>query len=204
MKNNLLHITLLLKTPLILGVFLFFGSCENDMQEIRELTAKQDSAIFSAQNVEVTYSSKGRPNGLMKAPLLVRYMQEKDKSYTEFPEGIKMFFYNEKGVTTSTLRSNYAIYYEDEERWVAKYDVEVVNENGEMLNTEYLVWSRKEEKITSDQFVKLTTNDGVIYGDDGFESNQTFTSWEVINGRGVIDVETDEDPQKKKVKGRAK
>jgi len=180
-----------LKTPVILGVFIFLFSCENDIKEVCELTAKQDSAIHSAQNVEIQYSTNGKISGLMKTPLLNRFFEDNKKSYIEFPKGIEIFFYNDSAVVTSTLKANYAIYYEDEERWVAKYDVEVVNENGEKLNTEYLVWLRNEEKITTDQFVKVTTNDGIIYGEDGFVSNQTFTTWEVINGRGVLNVDTD-------------
>jgi len=194
LNKNILNIAIsLVKTPLILGVFIFLCACENDIQEIRELTAKQDSAIVSGRNVEIKYSSNGIISGLMKAPVMSHYFVENKKSYYELPKGMHMFFYNEIGVVTSTLKSNYAIYYIDEGKWIAKYDVEVVNENGEKLNTEYLVWLRDEEKITTDQFVKVTTNDGIIYGEDGFVSNQTFTSWEVINGRGVLNIDADND-----------
>ncbi len=131
---------------------MFLFSCENDVQEIRELTAKQDSAIYSAQNVEIKYTTNGIPTGFMKAPILSRFLDEGNKSHIEFPKGMNMFFYNDSGIVTSTLKSNYAIYYEDEGKWIAKYDVEVVNENGEQLNTEYLVWLRDEEKIIIKNF----------------------------------------------------
>jgi len=180
------------KTSMLLGVFIFLFSCENDIQEIRELTAKQDSAIVSAKNVEISYTTEGKLNVLMTAPVLSRYLENKDKSMLEFPKGMEMFFYNDEGKVTSTLKANYSIYYEDEGKWIAKYDVEAVNEKGEKLNTEYLVWLRDQEKITTDQFVKVTTEDGIIYGDDGFVSNQTFSKWEVINGRGVLNIETNE------------
>ena len=176
-----------------LSVFLLiFASCENDIQQVNDLTLKQDSAILSATNVEITYTNNGIRTVLMKSPELRRYVNNVDKPYLEFPQGLKMFFYDKKGDITSTLRANYSIYYEEEGKWIAKYDVEAVNEEGEQLNTEYLIWLRDEETISTDQFVKITTNDGIIYGDDGFVSNQSFTKWEVINGRGVIDIDTDE------------
>jgi LPS export ABC transporter protein LptC len=165
-------------------------SCENDIQEIRELTAKQDSAVYSAQNVEIKYSSNGKLSGLMKTPVLNRYFEGNNKTYLEFPKGMLMFFYNADEVVTSTLKANYAIYYEDEGRYIAKYNVEIVNEAGEKLNTEYLVWLREEEKITTDQFVKVTTKDEILYG-DGLVANQNFTSWEVINVRGDINFVTE-------------
>jgi LPS export ABC transporter protein LptC len=180
--NSKLFYIKLLKAPLFLGVFIFMFSCENDIQEIRELTAKQDSAIYSAFNVEIKYSTNGKTTGLMKAKVLNRFIEADGKTYiNEFPEGMHMIFYNKEGKATSNLKSNYSIYYEDEGRWIAKYDVEVVNENNEKLNTEYLIWLRDEEKITSDQWVKITTEDGVFYGDNGFVSNQEFTSWKIFN-----------------------
>lgn len=181
----------MLKTPIIIGVLAFLWSCENDIQKVKELTAKQDSAIVSAQNIEMRYTTNGINNVIMNAPVLNRYIDEGKKTYLEFPDGMKLRFYNDSGQVTSTMRANYSIYYEDEGKWIARYDVEATNENGETLNTEYLVWLQNEQKISSDQFVKITTADGIIYG-DGFVSDQTFSSWEVLNGRGVINFESDE------------
>lgn len=172
---------LLVKTPLLLGVFIFLFSCENDVQVIRELTAKQDSAIYSAFNVEIKYSTNGITNGLMKAKLLNRFVDNHSETYLEFPEGVQMFFYDEQGNITSTLKADYSIFYEDKGEWIARYNVEVVNESNEKLNTEYLLWLRKEEKISSDQPVTITTEEGVFYGENGFVSNQEFTDWEIIN-----------------------
>jgi len=193
LKHKLLHIKeLITKAPLLLGAFVFFISCENDIKQVMELSAKQDSAIVSASNVEITYSTDGNTVVLMKAPELLRYIENEKKSYFEFPKGMHMFFYDDFGKVSSTLKANYSIYYEDEGRWVAKYDVVSVNKKGEKLNTEYLVWLRDEEKITTDQFVKITMADGsIIYG-DGFESNQTFSSWEVVNGRGILNIKDTE------------
>ncbi len=192
MKTKPYHLlNLFVRTPLLLGVLVFLWGCENNIEKVKELTAKQDSAIVSARNIEMIYTTKGIYNVLMKAPLLNRYIEEKQKTYLEFPEGVSLFFYDEKGDVTSTLKANYSIYYEDEGRWIARYDVVAVNDKGETLNTEYLIWLQKEAKISSDQFVKVSTADGIIYG-DGFESDQTFSSWEVINGRGVINMNNNE------------
>jgi LPS export ABC transporter protein LptC len=179
------------KTPLLLGVLFFLCSCENDIQKVKELTAKQDSAIVSARNIEMLYTTKGITKVLMKAPLLNRYLDDKQKSHLEFPEGITLTFYDEFGTVSSKLKANYSIYYEDEGKWIARYDVEAVNKNNEILNTEYLIWMQKEAKVSSDQFVKFTTTDGIIYG-DGFNSDQTFSSIEIINSRGEINISENE------------
>ena len=181
---------IIIKTPyVLLGVFIFLiSSCENDIQKVRELTAKQDSALIIAQKVEINYTTYGIKTVLMKTPELRKYSEKNEESYIEFPKGIKMYFYDKDGKVSSTLKANYSIYYEEEGRWIAKYDVEAINKKGERLNTEYLIWLRDKQTISSDQFVKITTNDGIIYGDNGFTSDQTFSNWEVINGRGTLNI----------------
>lgn len=171
---------------------MFLFSCENDIEQVKELTARQDSAIISAQQVKIVYTTNGKKNVVMDAPELDRYQDGKENSIIEFPKGLKMYFYDETGKETSSLRANYSIYYEKEGKWIAKYDVEAVNEDGVKLNTEYLVWLQNEALIKTDHFVKVTTNEGIIYGDDGFVSDQTFSEWEVINGRGVLNVNGNE------------
>ncbi len=188
MKLSIQHIIkLIYKTPIIIGVLVFIASCENDIKEVQELTAKQDSAIVSAKDIEMKYTINGKLQVLMTAPILNRYIEEDGKSYTDFPKGMNLIFYDEFGNISSTLKSNYSIYWQSDGIWEAKYDVEAVNEKGEKLNTEYLIWHQETEKISSDKFVTMTTTDGIIYG-DGFVSNQDFSSWELINGRGIINV----------------
>lgn len=189
-NKNIWHIAFV-KTPIIIGVFMLLFACENDIEEVREISAKQDSASMSVKQVEISYSLLGKQKILMKAPKLERYVKSKKEVILIFPEGVKIVFYDSVETETSMLKANYSIYYESEGIWEAKSDVEATNEKGEKLNTEYLVWNQKEETISSDQLVKMSTEDGIIYG-DGFISDQEFSSWEVQNGRGVINIDMDE------------
>ena len=69
-----------------------------------------------------------------------------------------------------------------------KYNVEVVNVNGEKLNTEHLIWDEQKKKIISDDFVKITTAKEIIMG-KGLEANQDFTQYEIKEVTGTIRVE---------------
>ena len=60
----------------------------------------------------------------------------------------------------------------------------------EILNTEHLIWLQKEEKIYTEEFVKITTPDEIIYG-DGLEANQQFTKYRIKNIKGTIAVDED-------------
>ncbi|HIN39145.1 MAG TPA: LPS export ABC transporter periplasmic protein LptC, partial [Flavobacteriales bacterium] len=84
--------------------------------------------------------------------------------------------------------ANYAISYEKKGTMEAKGNVVLINEIGEKLNTEYLIWNQKEAKIFSDKFVKITTKDEIIMG-EGFESNESFTNFKIHHIKGTILVE---------------
>lgn len=45
----------------------------------------------------------------------------------------------------------------------------------------------KAERIYSDKFVRITTEDEILYG-EGFESNQEFTNWKIIKPTGSIKI----------------
>ncbi|MFZ9943462.1 MAG: LPS export ABC transporter periplasmic protein LptC, partial [Bacteroidia bacterium] len=72
-------------------------------------------------------------------------------------------------------------------------NVEVVNFKNEKLNTEYLVWNEMTKKISSNEFVKITTTDKIIFG-TGFESNQDFTNYRIFKITGTINISRNENP----------
>lgn len=72
-----------------------------------------------------------------------------------------------------------------------KNDVVVVNEKGERLNTEHLIWDEKTRRIYTDVFVKITTPDKVFYG-DGLDADDSFMKWVIKKPRGTFYVNTDE------------
>ena len=64
-------------------------------------------------------------------------------------------------------------------------DVKVYNISGDLLETEHLIWNEKTEKIYTEEFVKITTKDEVIYG-EGLESNQYFSQYTIKKIKGTI------------------
>ena len=87
--------------------------------------------------------------------------------------------YNDQLEVKSKLDADYGIRYERGEKMEARKNVTVVNQKGETLNTEHLIWDERKEKLTSDEFVKITTNDEIIFG-NGFEANQDFTKYKIF------------------------
>jgi LPS export ABC transporter protein LptC len=107
------------------------------------------------------------------------------KPITELSKGMKISFYDVNMNVISRMKSSYAIHYEQEHRWEARNNVEVVNLKGEKLNTEKLIWDERENKLLSDNFVKITTSKEIIMG-NGFEADQDFSHYKIFNVTGHI------------------
>lgn len=163
----------------------FLASCVNNPAEVNTLTEKNTGPVQTAQNIEILYSDSARLKVRVVAPELNKFTG--DKPHILFPKGVKAYFYDINQKVSSSLSAKYAVNYEDENKIEARKDVEVINDKGEKLNTEHLVWDRNTQMLYSEQFVKITTSDEVIYG-DGFEADQDFTKYRIKKIKGTINL----------------
>ena len=169
----------------LVGVLL---SCSNKIEDIEKYDDSEEFPTQIAKEIEVMYSTKGAVVFQLKAPLLKQYMTEKE--YNEMPEGVEVKIFDSLMNVTTKLTANYAIDSTYADKMEAMYDVVVINEKGEMLNTEHLVWDRTTGQITSDVFVKITTADQVLMG-EGLISNQDFSEYRILKPRGTINIDND-------------
>ena len=190
-------------TQLYILVFLtlLFTSCENDIAEVNSITAEAQKALplESSKNVEFIYSDSAIVRARLKAPQIDRYAGK--KPYLELPKGMNIVFFQEDKKVQSNLTANYGIGYDNGngvmEKMEAKGNVIVINEKGEKLNTEHLIWNTFTKKIYTDAFVKITTKDQVICG-DGMEADQDFSEYEIKNVTGTFDIKDGDIPGEKK------
>ena len=164
---------------------MIFSSCETDINEVNQITSKEIFAKETAKNVDIIYTENALLEAKLKSPQLDRY--ETDNPYFEMPIGMKITFYNDEKEKESELTANYGISYDNEEKMEARDDVVVINKKGEKLNTEHLIWDERKEMIYSDEFVKITTKDEILYG-EGFEANQNFSKYKIYKIKGTINL----------------
>lgn len=170
---------------IIMGASVLF-SCTNDIKQIHFPVDISTLPSQSAKNIEILYSDSAILKIKINAPVLERFTNT-DEPYIEFKDGIKVLFYDRYKNVESSLEANYATFDETTETWEAKEDVVVVNKKGEVINTELLIWDRKNELLTSDKFVKITTADEILYG-EGFEADQNFNDYTIHNPKGEINL----------------
>ena len=174
-------------TVLFLAVFfLSVTGCRDEALTLDEAVSQKEVVVETGKNVSLLYSEFGQHKVEVIAPTMKRYLTK--EPYVEFPDGLRLYFYNPDGEIDSRLSANYGIGYEKEEKMTVRDDVVIVNLKGEKLNTEELIWKQADGKIYSDKFVKITTEDEIIFG-EGFEASEDFSDYTIKNIKGTIQLE---------------
>lgn len=168
---------------LLLAFVALISSCANDPAKVKSFTQSKKLPLQTAHDVDVLYSDSARLKIHLTAPQVDDYMGQ--ETYTEMPKGVKVEFFNDSGKLDSYLTSNYAIRNQRQNMMEARNNVVVVNNRGERLNTEDLIWDGTKRRIHTDAYVTITTADQVIYG-TGLESDEMFTDYEIKNVKGKV------------------
>ncbi len=169
---------------LFAGAAILFYACENNLEQIKAFSSPENLPIGEAINIETLFTDSGQVRFMMKAPKLLQFENE-NGNYFEFPEGIELVKYDAHKNIISSITSNYAKQFVKEKKWEAKNNVIATNANGDTLKTEHLFWEEKEEKIYTDEFVRIIRADQIITG-VGFQSDQSLENWKIRNPKGTI------------------
>ena len=179
---------------LILFISLLSLCCNNDLEIINTFTQDANHPLQTGKNIEVQYTDSTRLQLIFKAPRMKKFLSDEDEgAYYEFEEGIEVFFYDDDERLESTFKAGYANYYEKQSLWKAHDSVVARNvQTNEQLTTEELFWDQKNKRIYSKVFTKITNEDGVFYGEKGFESDQKLENYKLIGSSGSVEVEDEE------------
>ncbi len=140
--------------------------------------------LSEGQNVDVQYTENDRIKVKMKA----KTTQEFKNGDREFPDGLYLEFYNDKGILTSTLKANNAFYFKEQNLWRGRGKVEVVNlEKKQQLNTEELFWKQSDKKIYTEKFVTIKLENEVVYG-TGLDAAQDLSTYVIKKVEGEFEV----------------
>jgi LPS export ABC transporter protein LptC len=181
------------RMPLLLFGILFLSfSCKSDIEKVNIFAGDLNLPDQSAVKLEVEYTDTGKLQLRFITPLLNRYLSTDDPFY-EFPEGIEIYFYDSNEKEKSIITANYSIYHETSKIWEARDSVVARNiETGEQIETEQMFWNEPEHVIYSTVFTKITNEDGVFFGEKGFEATQDLTEYRLIGSTGTVRVKDEE------------
>lgn len=179
---------------LFLGTAILFYACsDNKIVEIQAFSSPEDLPIQEATDFQTLYTDSGQVRFSLKTPKLLRFEND-GKAYVEFPQGMELVKFDEKQNVISTITADYAKQFEKESKWEAKNNVVVTNIQGDTLKTEHLIWEEKTEKIYTEEFVRIITENQTITG-IGMTSDQNMTNWKIKDVKGIIYLDVKENNQ---------
>ncbi len=162
---------------LITGAALFF-SCREKI-DIINTSLKPELPTQVVHDFKTSYTDSAVLQLEMQAPLM-EYYGNMDDPYTDFDEGIEVYFYEGRDSLTGEIKANFARYTESKELWEVRDNVVALNSKGEKLETELLFWDEGKGLIFTDKYVRITQLDQIIMG-NGLESDTKFDKWEIKN-----------------------
>ncbi len=175
MKNISNHIFL----PVFFLVTIFIMSCAGD--EIKpeiDLTLEEENLpIQESWNSKVIFTDEGKLQGILYSDHMREYNDPKEKLL----DGVKIIFYNKEGKPTSRLTSKKGKIDELTQDMYAIDSVVATNDSSHVkLETDELMWRKKDKKIVTDKFVRITSDEEIIEG-YGFESDQQIKNYVIRN-----------------------
>ena len=167
----------------IFSLIVLFIACTDDFSTFEPMQYDGKFPDESAKNMEIIFSDSGRTNFIINANLLNKYISI-EEPYMDFPEGVKVVSFDEYGKEQSILTADYAISFEYTEQIEAHKNVVITNvQKRETIETEKIIWDKRNKRIYSDVEVRQTKADGTINIGDGFESDEYFSKYSIKNPR---------------------
>lgn len=166
------HIKIFIKSIAVVCTTAMLFSCTNNTKKVKDFLADKNLPIGIAKKAHHTYKDSGRITSKLITPLLNDFSNRKEHPYNEFPNGIKIVNFNNKGKDSVTIVGDYAISF-------AKTQISEINGNVVVFNhtekskleTEQLFWDQNTKYFVTEKAFTFTTIKDTIYG-VGFECKE--------------------------------
>lgn len=164
------------------AVTMFF-SCQNNFKEVQQIGVLENEPVGIAEGINLKYTDSGKVQAHLISKKMVDY-SNLDFSFSEFPEGMTLNLFDNKGNKT-TIVSDYAVVYDKTGLIDLQDNVVLTTHDGKKLNAEQLYFDQNKEWLFTNKPVKFTDNDQIING-KGFDSNMDFTTARVLEISGIV------------------
>ncbi|PJJ10560.1 LPS export ABC transporter protein LptC [Flavobacterium sp. 1] len=144
--------------------------CESNFKEVHNNDYSEFVPSGDADQVNLKYTDSGRIKSILVSPKMFDYSNV-DFAFTEFPKGVDVTIYDDKGKKTF-IRSNYAVSYKLTNIIDLQGKVKITSEAGQILETEQLFFDQKNQWFYTEKKFKLTdaanssTGQGIDFSKD--------------------------------------
>ncbi|MDD5149846.1 MAG: LPS export ABC transporter periplasmic protein LptC [Flavobacterium sp.] len=162
----------------VITVTLFFG-CESNFKEVQKINFSEFVPTGDADNINLKYTDSGRIKAILISPKMLEYGSV-DFPFSEFPKGIDVTIYDNKGKKTF-IKSNYAVSYKTTYIIDLIGNVKITSQDGQTLETEQLYFDQKNDWFFTEKSFKFTDPKGVSNG-QGIDFSKDF---KVVNSQKI-------------------
>ena len=161
---------------------LFAFSCKNELSEIRTLDFN-NSPVTVAKNINSIYTDSGIVSSKLISPKMYNF-SNMHFPYFEFPESIKMIFYDEKK-NESIITADYVISYNKTDLVDLRSNVIIITSTNDTLYTDQLYYDKGQEWLFTNHSFRYKSFDKDIKG-VGFDSNINFSKINFLDVNGYV------------------
>ncbi|MDA9892548.1 LPS export ABC transporter periplasmic protein LptC [Flavobacteriaceae bacterium] len=177
LSNNIIRV-------MVFTIALLF-SCEDNSQALKEMNMDRQDPLATAKSIRMVYTDSLKIQAILTAPKHVDYTNLSFR-YAEFPEGLKVIFFDNDGNENEVL-ADYGILYDETKLIDLKGNVQLKSHDGSILTTTQLFWDSENEWLFTEQ--PFTFNDqDYNFNALRLDTNRDFTKFQTGNLIGTITV----------------
>tara|TARA_B100001109_G_C18603889_1_gene353725 strand:- start:29 stop:613 length:585 start_codon:yes stop_codon:yes gene_type:complete len=184
-----LKFKLINKTLVIIAITTFF-SCDDSSTLFKQINTFNENPVGIAYNINMTYTDSASIKARLEAPVHLDFSHLSFK-YSEFPDGLKVIFYNEQN-QENTVYADYGILYNQTKIVDLQGNVVLLSYDGSRLQTDQMYWDAEKEWLFTEEPFLFQNNDYNLAA-NRLDTNKEFSKFQTGKLSGTIAVEEKKD-----------
>ena len=180
-----LKFKLINKTLVIIAITTFF-SCDDSSTLLKQINTFKENPVGIAYNINMTYTDSASIKARLEAPVHLDFSHLSFK-YSEFPDGLKVIFYNEQN-QENTVYADYGILYNQTKIVDLQGNVVLLSYDGSRLETDQMYWDAEKEWLFTEEPFLFQNNDYNLAA-NRLDTNKEFSKFQTGKLSGTIAVE---------------
>lgn len=167
-------------------------SCNNDMRNLQQLSIQKKFPQGEAFDFKLVYTDSTKVVAVVTSKLNKDFTNQR-MPYSEFPEGVKVEFYDQAR-HKNIVEANYGIIYPSSDMVELHDNVVLTTYDGKKLKTSQLFWDQKEDWIFTDREFSFTDETkGTVTNGIGMDFDKKFSTVKAHKTTGILAIEDNEE-----------
>ncbi len=151
------HFKILKNILKIFFVFILITSCESNFEEIKQINKKIKTPVGITDNFVLKYSDSANIKAILESPKNLDYTNQVFP-YSEFPNGLKIEFFDPNEGST-VVSSDYGIVYYETKIVSLEGNVKILSSDGSSILSPQIYWDPDQEWLFTEKNIVFSGKD---------------------------------------------